>query len=160
MGNRRRLLLRGTWMIVTYVVAATGMMNAALEQHPVPNMPARNPWLADSVYPTSHFNGGATDSVLFAGPTKGKKLVRDKDVKVVSNVMVSNPAVKKIGADTVGFASGTLGILKILLTGKSLEAVSFTAYPLPWPRADSRKGRREGRRSAPGGSRCGSARQG
>jgi hypothetical protein len=96
---------------------------------PAPNMPARNPWLTDSVYPTSHFNPAATDSVLFAGPRTGKKLVYDKDVKDVSNVMVSNPTVKKIGSDTVGFASGTLGVLKILLTGKSLEAISFTAYP-------------------------------
>jgi hypothetical protein len=44
-------------------------------------MPARNPWLTDSVYPSSHFNPAATDSVLFAGPTKGKKLTRDKDVR-------------------------------------------------------------------------------
>ena len=43
--------------------------------------------------------------------------------------MVSNPAIKKIGPDTVGFASGTLGILKILLTGTALEAVSFMSYP-------------------------------
>ena len=34
----------------------------------VPQMPPRNPWLADSAYPTSHFNPGATDSVLHAGP--------------------------------------------------------------------------------------------
>jgi hypothetical protein len=96
---------------------------------PAPNMPVHNPWLAESVYPTSHFNPAATDSVLFAGPTTGKKLTRDKDVKVMPNVMVSNPAVKKIGSGTVAFASGTLGILKILLTGKALEAVSFTPYP-------------------------------
>ncbi len=38
-----------------------------------PNMPARNPWLTESVYPTSHFNGGATDSVVFAGPVKGQE---------------------------------------------------------------------------------------
>jgi hypothetical protein len=92
-------------------------------------MPAKNAWLADSVYPTSHFNPGATDSVLFAGPTKGKNLIRGMDVKVVSNVMVSNPAIKKIGSDTVAFASGTLGIRKLLLTGKALEDVSFTPYP-------------------------------
>jgi hypothetical protein len=95
----------------------------------MPNMPARNPWLTDSVYPTSHFNPGATDSVLYAGPATGKKLTAGTDVKAVSNVMVSNPVVKKIGADTVGFASGTLGILKVLLTGKALEAVAFTPYP-------------------------------
>jgi hypothetical protein len=41
---------------------------------------------------------------------KGDKLVHGKDAKVVSNVMVSNLAIKKIGSDTVGFASRTLGI--------------------------------------------------
>jgi len=94
-----------------------------------PNTPVRNPWLADSVYPTSHFNPGATDSVLLPGPTKGKKLTKGKDVKVVTNVMVSNPTVKKIGSDTVAFASGTLGVRKLSLTGKSFESVSFTPYP-------------------------------
>jgi hypothetical protein len=72
-----------------------------------PNMPPRNQWLTDSVYPTSHFNPAATDSVLFAGPEKGKKLTWDKDVKVVSNLTVSNPTAKKSGADTVIFASGS-----------------------------------------------------
>jgi len=92
-------------------------------------MPARNPWLTNSVYPTSHFNPGATDSVLHAGPVKGKRLVRDTDVKVVPNLMVSNPVVKKIGSDTVLFASGTLGIRKILATEKDFESVSFLPYP-------------------------------
>jgi hypothetical protein len=92
-------------------------------------MPERNPWLTDSVYPTSHFNPGATDSVLLAGPRKGKKLVQGIDAKVLSNVMVSNPTVKKIGSDTVGFASGAFGIRKILLTGTQLESISFTPYP-------------------------------
>ncbi|HEY2711861.1 MAG TPA: hypothetical protein VGI60_05045 [Chthoniobacterales bacterium] len=92
-------------------------------------MPARNPWLTDSVYPTSHFNPGATDSVLHAGPTKGKQLTRDKDVKVVPNLMASNPTVKKIGSDTILFASGTLGVRKILATGTEFENVSFMPYP-------------------------------
>ena len=38
---------------------------------PLPNMPAANPWLADSVYPTSHFNPAATDSVPFGGLVRG-----------------------------------------------------------------------------------------
>ena len=66
-----------------------------------PNMPPRNQWLTDSVYPTSHFNPAAMDSVLLTGPEKGKKLTRDKDVKMVPNLMVSNPTVKKIGSDIV-----------------------------------------------------------
>lgn len=94
----------------------------------LPNMPLRNPWLSDSVYPTSHFNPGATDSVGHAGLTTGKQLGTD-DAKQVPNLMVSNPAIKRIGADTVAFASGTLGIRKLLLTGKALESLSFTPYP-------------------------------
>ena len=93
-----------------------------------PNMPPRNHWLADSVYPTSHFNPAATDSVLHAGPTQGRQLTKD-DTNAVPNVMASNPAIKKIGKDTVAFASGTLGILKLLLTGKALEALGFMPYP-------------------------------
>ena len=89
----------------------------------------RTPWLVDSVYPTSHFNPGATDSVLIAGPTVGRTLTRNRDVKAVTNVMVSNPTVKKIDSDTVAFASGTLGILKLRLTGNALDAVAFTPYP-------------------------------
>lgn len=116
------------WLLLRPAIDAQAQEEAAAEKK-TPNMPAKNPWLTDSVYPTSHFNGGATDSVLFAGPTKGKKLTRGKDVKVVSNVMVSNPTIKKIGSDTVAFASGTLGIRKILLTGKACEEVAFTPYP-------------------------------
>ncbi len=96
---------------------------------PLPNMPAHNPWLIDSVYPTSHFNPAATDSVLIGGLVTGKQLERDKDVKVVRNLMVSSPTLKKIATDTVVFASGTLGIQKILATGKAFETLSFTPYP-------------------------------
>ncbi len=92
-------------------------------------MPARNPWLTESIYPTSHFNSGATDSVLHAGPVSGATLAEGVTVKSVPNVMVSNPAVKNLGSNTVAFASGTLGILKLLLTGQALESVSFTPYP-------------------------------
>jgi hypothetical protein len=105
------------------------MTSAAFAKQPGPNMPAANPWLATSVYPTSHFNPGATDSVVHARPVKGKKLTRDMDVKVVSNIMVSNPTLKKLGTDTVAFASGTLGIRKLLLSEKALEDLSFFPYP-------------------------------
>ena len=74
-------------------------------------------------------NPGATDSVLILGPTVGRTLTRNRDVKAVTNVMVSNPTVKKINSDTVAFASGTLGILKLRLTGDALDAVAFTPYP-------------------------------
>lgn len=94
-----------------------------------PAMPAPNRWLAGSIYPTSHFNAGATDSVLIPGPAKGKTLAPGRDVKVVQNLMVSNPTLKKIGSDTLIFASGTLGIRKILATGKAFESLSFLPYP-------------------------------
>jgi hypothetical protein len=71
----------------------------------------------DSVYPTAHFNQGTTDSVLMAGPSVARKLILNRDVKAVTNVMVSKPSGQKIVSDTVAFASGTLGILKLRLTG-------------------------------------------
>ena len=64
MSTRREFLQNGaSLMVASGVVHVT---NAALAQS-APNMPARNPWLADGVYPTSHFNPGATDSVVHAG---------------------------------------------------------------------------------------------
>ena len=94
-----------------------------------PNLPPRNPWLADSVYPTSHFNPGATDSVPHAGPVRGKTLQEGKDALFVPNFMVSNPTLKKIGRDTVGIGSGMFGIRKLLLTDKSFESISYLPYP-------------------------------
>lgn len=129
MSTRREFLLTATSLLAAPVGTSVYLTDAVQAQPTAPNMPNRNPWLAEGVYPTSHFNPGATDSVLHAGPSKGKKLTRDQDVKVVSNVMVSNPALKKVGTDTIGFASGTLGVLKILLTGKALDVVSFMSYP-------------------------------
>ncbi|TCU53765.1 hypothetical protein EDF58_11015 [Novosphingobium sp. PhB57] len=93
------------------------------------NMPAPNPWLTPSVYPTSHFNPGATDSVAIAGPIQGKTLVKGDDAKFVRNFMASNPTLKKIGSDTVAFASGMFGLRKLFLTGKAIESISYMAYP-------------------------------
>jgi hypothetical protein len=117
------------WAALVSMMVGCGSANRDAGLARWPGMPVKNPWLTDSVYPTSHFNPAATDSVLFAGPTKGKTLVEGRDVKLVPNLMVSNPTVKKIGADTVLFASGTLGIKKIYSTGTSFEEVSFTPYP-------------------------------
>jgi hypothetical protein len=91
-------------------------------------MPPANPWLADSVYPTSHFNAGATDSVLIPGPVNGRKLSLD-DVKTVPTVITSNPAIKTVGDESIAFASGAVGVQKIRLTGKQMEAGNFVAYP-------------------------------
>src|SRR5262245_16792907 len=94
----------------------------------IPNMPARNSWLTDSVYPVSHANPAATDSVAFAGPTGGGKLTRDQ-VTSVPVLFVSNPTVKKSGHDTVVLAPGTLGIQKVIATGEAFDLVDFLPYP-------------------------------
>lgn len=102
---------------------------AASVAAPTPSMPAENPWLADGEYPTSHFNPAATDSVLIAGPTGSKKLTLD-DVKTVPTLITSNPAIKRVGSEAIAFASGAVGVQKILMTGESFEAVGPL---LPYP---------------------------
>ena len=89
-----------------------------------PNMPVPNPYLADSVYPISYFNPAATDSVTIAGPVNGRKLKPES-----LTVFTSNPTPKKIGPATIAFASGAVGVQKLLLTGKALDPVDFVAYP-------------------------------
>jgi hypothetical protein len=93
-----------------------------------PRMPTRNPWLADSVYPISHFNPGATDSVEHAGPTHGRQLTAD-DVKFVLNIYTSNATVKTEDNETIVIAAGIDGIRKINATGDAFDLVSFVAYP-------------------------------
>ena len=94
----------------------------------VPNLPTRNPWLADSVYPISHDNPAATEAVSHAGPTKGRRL-SVADAKTVPNVFTSNPTVKNVDGETIIIAAGVDGIRKILATGKNFELVSFLPYP-------------------------------
>ncbi|MCP1845187.1 hypothetical protein ACVIHI_001892 [Bradyrhizobium sp. USDA 4524] len=103
----------------------------------LPNMPKRNPWLADSVYPQSHFNPGATDSVLHAGPARGRPLTV-ADVKTVPLVFVSNPTVKKVGNETIIIAATDTEIKKINATGTSLQLVS--SIPVPGLEAVAAKG--------------------
>lgn len=107
------------------------------------------------VYPTSHFNPGATDSVLHAGPVNGTTLTEGVDVRSVPNVMVSNPAVKELGSDTVAFASGTLGILKLLVSGQALEAVILHGLSRPGGSGD--ESQPAGRRGAVRAGRYGAA---
>src|ERR1700734_64483 len=126
MSNRREFLLGGAALIGAAL--DDPFLAPALAQQPVPRMPARNPWLADSVYPTSHFNPAATDSVLFKGPVHGRKL-SPSDVKTVPTVITSNPAIKTVGKETIAFGSGAVGVQKLRLTGKALEAGNFVPYP-------------------------------
>src|SRR5580704_2492029 len=102
-------------------------MRAEHDAH-APRLPTRNPWLADSVYPISHFNPGATDSVEHAGPTHGRQLTAD-DVKFVLNIYTSNATVKTEDNETIVIAAGIDGIRKINATGDAFDLVSFVAYP-------------------------------
>ena len=114
--------------LVSLSVACSAGMPVAHGQS-APNMPAKNPWLAESVYPTSHFNPAATDSVLIAGPVTGKHLTKD-DVKTVPTLITSNPTMKRLGTDVVAFASGAVGVQKILVTGNAFEAIGpLQPYP-------------------------------
>jgi hypothetical protein len=128
MTTRRSFLLGSAALLSSPSIIQFSATQAAGAPASAPNMPARNPWLADSTYPTSHFNPGATDSVLFPGPTNGRKLSLS-DVKTVPTVITSNPAIKKVGSETIAFASGAVGVQKLRLTGKELEAGNFLPYP-------------------------------
>ena len=44
-------------------------------------------------------------------------------------VITSNPAIKKVGKQTIAFASGAVGVQKIVLTGKQMKAGNVIAYP-------------------------------
>lgn len=94
-----------------------------------PNMPPPNPWLADSVYPTSHFNPAATDSVVIAGPVGSRNLTA-ADVATVPTLVTSNPTMKRVGGEVIAFASGAVGVQKIRVTGDAFEAVGGL---LPYP---------------------------
>jgi hypothetical protein len=128
MGNRREFLLSGATVIGAVLAGPVCITGPATAQRSVPNMPVRNPWLADSVYPTSHFNPGATDSVLFRGPVNGRKLSLS-DVKTVPTVITSNPAIKMVGNEMIAFGSGAVGVQKLRSAGKELEAGNFVPYP-------------------------------
>ncbi len=126
MSNRRDVLI-GLGSLLACSTCLRPVLHAAIAQD-LPTMPRRNPWLAESVYPTSHFNPGATDSVLFAGPVHGRKL-KTEEVKTVPTVITSNPTLKKVGVQTIAFASGAVGVQKLRLTGKTMEAGNFVPYP-------------------------------
>ena len=50
-------------------------------------------------------------------------------MKTAPTVFTSNPTLKKVGTATIAFASGAVGVQKLLLTGKALDPVDFVAYP-------------------------------
>ena len=112
----------------TFVAAALLMFSySAIAQERV-NLPAKNPWLTNSVYPTSHHNPGQTDASPIAGPTQSKDLEKG-DVKTVLGLFNSQPVTKIMGKDRVLIAAGILGLRKIYATGDNFYEISFTPYP-------------------------------
>ena len=93
-----------------------------------PNLPTINPWLTQSVYPTSHHNPGQTDASPVEGPTEAQELTT-ADVKTVKGLFNSQPVIKHIGEDRILIAAGVLGIRKIYATGDEFNEVSFLPYP-------------------------------
>jgi len=91
-------------------------------------LPAANPWLADSPYAISHHNPAQTDVTELAGPSIGKKLEL-KDAKSVPLLWCSAPTYKRIGEDTIVIASNPMGLVKVRATGEDFELVSNVPYP-------------------------------
>ena len=92
------------------------------------NVPARNPWLADSIYPISHHDPAGTDVTAVAGPVRGRKLT-PLDIRIAPAPWISQPTVKRIGNETVVIASGGHGVMKIRATGESFDVISNLLHP-------------------------------
>ena len=71
-GRRELLVTSGLALAASLIPNLRGLTQANATT--TPNMPAPNPYLAKSVYPISHFNPAATNSVTIAGPVNGRKL--------------------------------------------------------------------------------------
>jgi len=91
-------------------------------------LPATNPWLADSPYAISHHNPAQTDVTELAGPSVGKQL-EQKDAKSVPLLWCSAPTYKRVGDDTIVIASNPMGLVKVRATGEDFELVSNVPYP-------------------------------
>ena len=92
------------------------------------NLPAENPWVADSPYAISHHNPAQTDVTEVDGPTVGGKLTIG-EAKTIPLVWCSAPLYKQVGNETVVIASNPMGIIKVRATGEKFELVSNVPYP-------------------------------
>ncbi len=129
MSTRREFPLSGASLMAAPIAGSVCLTDAALAQPAAPNMPARNPWLADGRLSLVALQSWSDRLRPACGPRERQEARArpGREGRVERDGV--QPRLKKVGADTIGFASGTSGILKILLTGKALEALSFTAYP-------------------------------
>lgn len=92
------------------------------------NIPTKNPWLNDSVYPISHHNSAQTDASVVDGPQQGKRL-KVSEVKTVAMAWCSAPTLKKIGDETIVIAANPHGIVKIRASGEAFDVISNEPYP-------------------------------
>lgn len=122
-------------IITSYCTQATSLVlllcligSPELNAQARPNVPSKNIWLTDSLYPTSHHNPAQTDTSPIAGPLASQQL-SSADVKTIAATFISNPTMKHIGQDRIIFMSSVNGITKVLATGEAFEQLSFLAYP-------------------------------
>lgn len=99
-----------------------------LRAAPGANLPAANPWVADSPYAISHHNPAQTDVTGVDGPTMGARLTHEQ-ARTVPVAWCSAPTYKEIGDDIVVIASTPMGIIKVRATGEDFEFVSSVPYP-------------------------------
>ncbi|WP_205959734.1 hypothetical protein [Flammeovirga aprica] len=117
--------------VIASLMVASSFQALAQTDHPNSKMsalPQTNPWLTESVYPTSHHNPAQTDVSPIAGPAFSMQLSKDQ-VKTIPAVFNSNPTTKHIGKDRIIMISGVNGVRKVLATGDQFEQVSFLPYP-------------------------------
>ena len=93
-----------------------------------PNLPERNPWLTNSLFPMSHHNPANTDVSPMAGPAHSQDLTVN-DVKTVTTVFTTNPTLRRKGDERTLFLTQPNGIAKVYATGEKFEIVSFLPYP-------------------------------
>jgi len=108
------------------LASALGCLLAATSS--AEELPATNPWLADSPYAISHHNPAQTDVTELAGPSVGKQLSLS-DAKSVPLLWCSAPTYKRVGDDTIVIASNPMGLVKVRATGEDFELVSNVPYP-------------------------------
>ncbi len=92
------------------------------------NMPAPNPWLADSPYAISHHNPAQTDVTDVDGPSISKKLTL-ADAQTVPLLWCSAPTYEVVNGETIVIASNPLGLIKVRATGDDFSLVSNLPYP-------------------------------
>jgi len=112
-------------LVFSILTVITTSLAVAQDQ---PNLPDINPWLTDSVYPTSHHNPAQTDASPLDGPTNGRVLSA-KDVSFSHQMFNSQPVVMKMGDEKIIISSGVSGISKIRATDGAFEEISFLPYP-------------------------------